>query len=178
MANYLQSATYTRMFLLVLTSDHISAATGKSPVVNLSKAGGAFGAAGGTVTEVSGGWYKVALTTTDTNTLGDLAFHVTEASSDSTDFTDQVVAFDPLTAPATAPTNWSTQVIDGSGRIDVGKFGGTTVTGRDLGLSVLVSPGTGTGQLNVSSGVIDANMTKALGTVVKTGSTSTAALGY
>lgn len=92
MALLKQSTARNRMFLLVLSSDHLSPATGKSPAVTISKDGGAFAAPGGAVTEVSGGWYKVALTTTDTNTLGDLAFHVTEASSDATDFADQVVA--------------------------------------------------------------------------------------
>ena len=83
------------MFLLVSSSDHVSAVTGSSPdslVVNLSKAGGAFAAAGGTITEVSSGWYKIALTTTDTNTLGDLAYHITATGADPTDFVDQVCA--------------------------------------------------------------------------------------
>lgn len=92
MALLKQSTAYTRMFLLVQTADHITGLTGASPTVTLSKAGGAFAAAGGTVTEVSSGWYKIALTTTDTNTLGELAFHVTAASGDPTDFADQVAA--------------------------------------------------------------------------------------
>lgn len=77
---------------MVATSDHLSPLTGATCAVAVSKAGGAFATAGGTVTEVSGGWYKIALTTTDTNTLGDLAFHITAASGDNTDFVDQVCA--------------------------------------------------------------------------------------
>jgi hypothetical protein len=92
MAVLKQSTAYTRMFYLVQSSDHISALTGASPTVNISKAGGSFAAAGGTVTEVANGWYKVALSTTDTNTLGDLAYHITAASGDPTDFVDQVTA--------------------------------------------------------------------------------------
>lgn len=76
--------------MLISSADHISPSTGKTPTVTVSKAGGAFAAVGGTVTEVSGGWYKIVLTTIDTGTLGDLAFHVTEANSDNTDFVDQV----------------------------------------------------------------------------------------
>lgn len=98
MAQYKQSVAYTRMFLMVLSSDHVSPATGKTVTVNLSKAGGAFAAAGGVVTEVSNGWYKIALTTTDTNTLGDLVFDCTATGCDNTDFADQVVAFDPTNA--------------------------------------------------------------------------------
>src|SRR5437016_6298113 len=85
-----QSTAYTRMFFMVDSSDHISKKTGLTCTVNISKAGGAFGAAGGTVTEVANGWYKIALTTTDTNTAGDLAYHVTATGADDTDFCDQV----------------------------------------------------------------------------------------
>ena len=89
-----QSTAYTRAFLMVLSSDHVSPATGKTVTVNLSKAGGSFGAAGGTITEIADGWYKIALTTTDTGTLGDLAFDCTATGCDNTDFADQVVAID------------------------------------------------------------------------------------
>lgn len=92
MANLKQSTSYSRMFLMVLSSDHISPLTGATCTVTLSKAGGSFAAAGGTITEVSNGWYKIVLTTTDTNTLGDLAFHITATSGDPTDFVDQVTA--------------------------------------------------------------------------------------
>lgn len=80
--------------------------------------------------------------------------------------------------------------VDASGRIDIGKalgnavtldannvlnvstkyIGGTAQTARDIGLSVLVSAGTGTGQINLSSGNVtltDASLTTAkLGTFV------------
>jgi hypothetical protein len=49
-------------------------ATGQTATLTISKAGGAFGAAAGVVTELSGGYYCVALTTVDTNTLGELNF--------------------------------------------------------------------------------------------------------
>src|SRR5689334_3529030 len=66
----------------------------------------------------------------------------------------QIVAFDPYTAPATAPTNWSSLSIDGNGRVDVIKIAGTTQTARDIGTSVLLSSGTGTGQISLSSGTV------------------------
>jgi hypothetical protein len=72
-------------FLLVLTSDHLSPATGKTPTVTISKNGGAFGSPAGAVSEIANGWYKVAGNATDANTLGPLLLHVTEASSDNTD---------------------------------------------------------------------------------------------
>lgn len=85
-----QSTAYTRVFLMIDSADHITGKTGLTVTVTLSKAGGAFGAAGGTVSEISSGWYKIALTTTDTNTLGDLAFHCISTGADPTDFTDEV----------------------------------------------------------------------------------------
>lgn len=89
-----QSTAYTVMFPMVDSSDHLAPKTGLTVTVNISKAGGSFGAAGGTVTEVANGWYKCALTTTDTNTLGDLAFHCTATGADPTQFKEQVVAVD------------------------------------------------------------------------------------
>lgn len=89
-----QSTTYTRTFFMVDASDHVSPKTGLTVTVTISKAGGSFGAAGGTVTEVANGWYKIALTTTDTNTVGDLSYHCTATAADDTDFSDQVTAGD------------------------------------------------------------------------------------
>jgi|GEM_PF-6664652 len=93
MALVKQSTAYSRMFLMVQSADHLSALTGAAPAVSLSKAGAAFAAAAGVVTEVGNGFYKIALTTADdTATLGDLAFHITATSGDATDFVDQVTA--------------------------------------------------------------------------------------
>lgn len=72
--------------------------TGVVPVVTISKAGGAFGAAAGVVTEISGGWYKVAFTAADLSTLGALAINVAVATADSINEVAQVVAFDPYDA--------------------------------------------------------------------------------
>ena len=91
MAFYPKSVAYTRMFKLISSVDHVSKLTGATATVNISKAGAAFGAAAGTVTEVGQGWYKVALTTADTGTAGDLAFYITAAGADDTDFVDQVM---------------------------------------------------------------------------------------
>lgn len=108
MAILKQSTAYTRTFLMVQTSDHITGITGATVAVKLSKAGAGGAAAGGTVTEVDAtnnpGLYKIALTTTDTGTLGDLSFHCTATSADPTDFVDQVTAQilgDTLTANTT-----------------------------------------------------------------------------
>lgn len=67
------------------------------------------------------------------------------------DFIVPLVSDDPYVAK---PTNYAALVIDGSGRVDVSKIGGTSQTARDLGASVLLSSGTGTGQISLSSGTV------------------------
>lgn len=132
MSKIIQGVVYTKTFLMVLSSDHVSPGTGLTVTVTLSKAGGAFAAAGGTVTEIANGWYKIALTVTDTNTLGDLAFHCTAATADPTDFAESVVldavgsvtgAVGSVTGAVgsitgvTFPTNFSTLGISGGGHV-------------------------------------------------------------
>lgn len=90
-----QSTAYTVMLKVFLASDHVSAATGKTVAIKISKNGGAFADpnAGATnATEVSNGWYKVALDTTDTGTLGDLVVRGTSASCDDSEQICQVVS--------------------------------------------------------------------------------------
>ena len=89
MAVLSQSTAYTRSFVMYLAGTR-TPATGKTVTVNLTKAGGTFGVAGGAVAEIANGWYKVSLNTTDTNTLGDLGYNCTAAACDPNDFSDQV----------------------------------------------------------------------------------------
>jgi hypothetical protein len=96
MATLKQSTAYTRAFFMVQSSDHVTALTGATPTATISKAGAAFGT-GPTVAEIANGWYKAALTTAHTDTLGDLAVHVTATSGDPVDVCDQVV---PVNASA------------------------------------------------------------------------------
>lgn len=76
---------------------------------------------------------------------------------------------DDLAYPATSGRS---MVVDASGIVDgnmvkAGPTGsGTAQTARDLGASVLISSGTGTGQLNVTSGVVAADATKMAGTAL------------
>lgn len=53
-----------------------------------------------------------------------------------------------------AQTANSTLAVDANGRVDVSKIGGTTQTARDIGASVLLSNGTGTGQISLSAGTV------------------------
>lgn len=77
-----QSVTYNRAIFFGTTAQTLT--------VVISKAGGAFGAIVGTVTEISNGWYYIALSAADTSIIGDLAYHVTASSGGPLDFVDQV----------------------------------------------------------------------------------------
>lgn len=168
---------------MVSSTDHLSAKTSASPVVTISKAGAAFGAAAGAVTEIGSGWYSVAFTTADTGTLNDLAVHITGSGADDTDFVDQVVAVDLTDATAfglsrldaaissrmatfTLPTNFSSLSIDASGRVDLGKWVGVApnalISGRVDANAQVVGDKTGysltqTFPTNFSSLSIDAS---------------------
>lgn len=92
MAELKKNTARNRLFKMIDSSDHISLKTGADPVVNLNKDAGSWAAAAGTVTEIGNGWYSIALTTADTDTLGDLGFYITGTGADDTDFCDQVTA--------------------------------------------------------------------------------------
>ena len=77
-----QGGTPTIVFLLVSVADDKAAFTGATPTVTISKAGGAFAATTGTPAEISAGFYKVALTATETNTVGALTILATATGAD------------------------------------------------------------------------------------------------
>lgn len=76
-----QSATATIVFLMVDATDLVTAETGLSPAVQISKNGGAFAASTNSASEIGNGWYSVALTATETGTVGPLIVRVTDATS-------------------------------------------------------------------------------------------------
>lgn len=86
-----QGAAANVMVLLVAEADHITGLTGATLTVTASKDGAAFAAITPTVTERGSGWYSLALTGTDTDTLGDLAIHVTATGADPCDLVCRVI---------------------------------------------------------------------------------------
>lgn len=94
-----------------------------------------------------------------TNAKGLYTFDVAQAETNATKLVFSAksstsdVSLVPQIIYPDAP-NFSLLVIDASGRVDVSKLSGTSQTARDLGASVLLSPGTGTGQVNLSSGAV------------------------
>ncbi|WP_434723049.1 hypothetical protein [Mesorhizobium sp. RIZ17] len=67
-------------------------------------------------------------------------------------------------------TSGTTALVDANGRVDVAKIAGTAQTARDIGASVLLSSGTGTGQVSLTAGVVAANATQIAGAAVNTAS--------
>lgn len=79
------TASQVVMLKLFLSSDHVTAGTGKTLAIVISKNGGTFANPNAGVTngvEVSNGWYKVTLDATDTNTDGDLVVRGAAAACD------------------------------------------------------------------------------------------------
>ncbi|MEY3253163.1 MAG: hypothetical protein RL227_2136, partial [Pseudomonadota bacterium] len=88
------------------------------------------------------GYYDLSLTTTDTNTLGMLTVVVQDAS---------VCIPAPAVRAMVLPAQVYDSLVGGTDLLDVNasQLGGTAQTGRDVGASVLLSVGTGTGQVNL-----------------------------
>ena len=87
-----QSTGRNVMIFMTDSADHVSGKTGLTLTITASKDGGAFASISPTVTERSNGWYSAALTSSHTDTLGDLVLHVTATGADPTDLACQVVA--------------------------------------------------------------------------------------
>jgi hypothetical protein len=79
------------MVLLTEASDHITGMTGLTLTVTESKNGGVFADASPSVTEQGYGWYNLALTSTATNTVGDLVIHISASGADPGDLKIDVV---------------------------------------------------------------------------------------
>lgn len=148
---YKAVASQVVMLKLYLSSDHVTAATGKTVAITISKNGGAFANpnAGATnATEVSNGWYKVTLDATDSATEGDLVVRGTATACDDTERVFRVHL----------PANFGVTSIDSNGRVDVIKVAGTTQTAGDLAA-----------MLTIIDDLIDTEMAAVLGIVGTTG---------
>ena len=77
-----QSTAYDLMVFATDSTDHVTGKTGLTLTVTASKAGAAFGSISPTVTERGNGWYALALTSSHTDTLGDLAIRATGTGAD------------------------------------------------------------------------------------------------
>lgn len=116
-----QSTARDKMVFMTDSSDHVTGKTGLTLTITASKNGAAFASITPTVTERGNGWYSLALTSSHTDTLGDLALHITGTAADPSDLVWQVVSLLP-------------------------------------GDAVAIQTGTGSGQMNISSGVVESNL--------------------
>lgn len=175
-----QSTAIRVAFKAYLASDHVSAATGKTIAVVISKNGAAFANpnAGATnATAIASGWYYVDLDTTDTGTAGPLIVRGTEGTIDDAEVYFRVVA--ATNGGFTALPNAAAEAAGGlytrgtgagqinqpaNGMIDgnVVRWNGTAVATPDTAgyPKITIKSGTGTGELALSSGVADADVKK------------------
>ena len=118
------------------------------------------------VTNDDGGYYTLELAAANVNYLGGALLSITYA-------TDHCPVFHEFTI---LPAQVYDSLIAGTDLLDANasQLGGTTQTGRDVGASVLLSSGTGTGQVTLTSGRVNADLTHIATAAV---STSTAQLG-
>lgn len=131
------STSYPILLYMVLSSDHTTAATGKTVSVTLSKNGAAPGAAVGSVSEIGGGWYALAGNSTDRDTVGPLAIRATASGCDDYPVEYTIVPWDPFDATRLgilALPNANAEAAGG-----------------------LITRGTGPGQAAVSGGRIEAD---------------------
>lgn len=108
-------------------------------------------ASAATATHSHNGMYLILFTTGNTDTLGRLDISCNKAT-----YAMGVRTFEVLTASTfdAIVTNAATAA---GGLCDIQRMAGTALTGRDIGASVLLSSGTGTGQVKLSSGYIAPN---------------------
>ncbi len=92
MRTLFQSTATDRMVFMVDETDHVTGLAGLTLTITHSKAGAAFASMTVTVTDRGSGWYSLAFTSTHTDTIGDLALHITATGADSSDVLFQVVS--------------------------------------------------------------------------------------
>jgi hypothetical protein len=155
-----QSTARSLVVFMTDSTDHITGKTGLTLTITASKDGAAFGSISPSVTELSNGWYKLALTTSHTDTLGDLALHITATGADPSDLVRQVV----LDLPGASVSSVTGAV--GSVTGAVGSVTGN-VGGNVVGSVASVTGAVGSVTGNVGGNVVGsvASVTGAVGSV-------------
>jgi len=87
-----QSVAANVMVFVTDSTDHVAGLASATLTITASMDGAAFASISPTVTDRGNGWYSVALTASHTDTLGDLALHITASGADPTDLLCRVVA--------------------------------------------------------------------------------------
>ena len=144
------NTTANVMVFMTSSSDHISPSLGSTLTISLSKDGGAFSSISPIVTERGTGWYSLALSSSDIDTLGDLAIHITAPGADDTDLvmwvddygssalavqnilTDEFAAIPSSTA--TASEVWQTVIESGLSAEQLLRIMGAAIDGKSTGV--------------------------------------------
>jgi hypothetical protein len=168
-------------FLLIKAADG-TALTGATVTAYRCIDGAAQAAVTGSVTEKANGQYLFAPSQADMNG-NNIGFLFTATSAIPVHITIVTTAADPtdsvrfgltsLPNAAASAVGGLPVAVDTSGRVDVLKINGTSQTARDIGASVLLSSGTGTGQLSLSAGLVTLAGVTHTGAVIPTVTTTT-----
>ena len=104
------------------------------------------------VTNDDAGFYDLELTAAQLNYVGRAMLAITDAATHCPVFHEFMIL----------PANVYDSFVGGTDnlQVDTVQVGGTTQTARDIGASVLLSSGTGTGQLDFTSGIVKSNLTQ------------------
>lgn len=144
-----QSTTVTiRLGPALDKTDGVTEETGLSPTVEVSKGNGAFAARNSAtaITHDSNGWYAVELNTTDTGTLGPLIAKFDDSTTHLPVWREFLVV----------PANVYDSIVGGTDTLqaDVTQWNGTNVASPATAgyPAVTLKVGTGTGEVNLSSG--------------------------
>lgn len=117
------SVDYVGSFLVsascVITAYPIPAASGLSGSMTIksSKNGGSFNTITPSVTDISNGFYSLALSATDTNTAGDLVIQITNTGNDPYAARLNVVGYNPADSVRLGLTALPTAIIGASGAL-------------------------------------------------------------
>jgi hypothetical protein len=153
-----QSTARNKQVFMTDSADHVTGKTGLTLTITANKDGAAFASIAPAVTERGDGWYSVALTAAHTDTLGDLALHITAAGADPTDLVWQVVLDLPGASVSSVTGNVGGNVVGSvgsvTGNVDgnvtgsvgsvvgaVGSVTGLTAANLDVAVSTRAAPG-------------------------------------
>jgi hypothetical protein len=134
-----QSTARNKMGFMVDETDHVTGLAGLTLTITASKDGAAFASISPTVTDRGNGWYNIALTSSHTDTLGDLALHVTSTGADPLDLQYDVVTdlpgaefttviADSTPAPGSRPTMAQAALANYRYQTTARTIAGTTMT--------------------------------------------------
>ena len=90
------STMYPISFFMADSADRVTGKTGLTPTPTLSKNGSAFAGAGGAVSEIANGWYRLAGNAGDRDTLGELIVHAEAPGADAADLLVEIVSHNPF----------------------------------------------------------------------------------